>query len=103
MSPDNNRETCIDYCRQSGKLWVVDANMPPNIQATAGVHSLIPSNSPVHQVRNVTHAFAHKTKSATTVGNNIAALVLNQSLELDDFVSPTKLWDPTWNLPGQNV
>ena len=55
------------------------------------------------QVRNVTRVFVHKAYSNTTYDNDIAVMVLNQSLDFNDHVKPIQLRDPSWELPGRGI
>ena len=54
------------------------------------------------QVRGVRHFVPYKSSADGKWDHEIAIVVLNQSLELYDNVRPIDLWDPTWELPGEN-
>ena len=58
-------------------------------------------NGSTEQVRDVILIYVHQKYSDTTYDNDISVLVLSQSLEFSDYVSPIKLWDPAWKLPGK--
>ena len=80
-----------------------DVHKPPNIQVRAGLHiQKRRGRNSTEQIRNVTHVFAHKAYNGTTFNNDIAVVVLDQSLEFNDVVKPIQLRDPTWELPGAN-
>ena len=74
-----------------------------NITAIAGEHSIGSSNDN-EQVRDVIHVYKHETFNSATWDNDIAVLVLNQSLNFAPFnVKPIKLRDPSWKLPGLEI
>ena len=77
-----------------------DQNNISGIQAIAGLQSLSSRQGDARQVRNVIHAYVYKYNH-TTFENDIAILVLNQSLVLGEKVRAIRLRDPTWELPGQ--
>ena len=72
------------------------------VRVQAGVQEILTARSPpdAGQVRNVTKIFIHPAYNGATWNNDIAILVLNESLQFNDYVKPIKLRDPTWKLPG---
>ena len=79
------------------------AQLPPNILVRAGLHrQQWMYRDSAEQIRNVSHVFVHKNWNSKTWDNDIAVLVLNQSLEFNDHVRPITLRGPDWELPGAN-
>ena len=75
---------------------------PPNILAIAGDHSHSGSEKG-EQPRNVTDLILHPKWDNQTWENDIAILVLNESLKFDDKVRPILLRDSKSEpLPGTN-
>ena len=74
----------------------------PFIQIVAGEHDRMKSDGNREQVRDVTLVDTHEKYDNVTWVNDIAILVLNESLEFNDYVKPIKLREPDWNLPGLN-
>ena len=86
---------CAAHCFEKDK--------PPSIQVKAGKRriSWMPGGN-TEQVRDVTTVFVHRKYNKTTWDNDIAIVVLNQSLELNEHVQPIRLRNPSWELPGAN-
>ena len=83
------------HCFQQGKIQT------PNIQAVAGAAEARARVAvPTAQVREVTQVFQHKKFNTTTWAHDIAILVLNESLEFNDYVHQIPVQDPAWELPG---
>lgn len=75
------------------------SNKPPHIEAVAGEHDLMRSEG-MEQVRLVTRLIVHEDYNETTVDNDIAFLVLNESLQFNDrYVRPVAVWNSKWKLP----
>ena len=78
-------------------------NRPPHILVVAGEHRRNESDGHVEQVRQVTRLYVHEHYNESTWVNDIALLVLNESLTFNDYVKPIQLRDPSWELPGISV
>ena len=79
------------------------ATQPPYLVAIAGEHQQPELFKESGQILSATHVFANKEYNITTFDNDIAILVLNQSLQIYDFVSPIQLPDPKWLLTGEKM
>ena len=79
-----------------------EGNQAPKIQSVAGEHDLT-ANEGNEQVREVVHVFTHLKFNTTMWDHDIAVLVLNESLKLNDYVRAEAVREPTWELPGMTV
>ena len=70
-----------------------------SVQARAGVSNLSIQDGN-EQVRRVVHVFVHKKFKNISFENDIAVLVLSQSLEYNNNVRQIQMPEPAWKLPG---
>lgn len=74
----------------------------PYIRAVAGEYDLSASEG-TEQIRTVTAVIIHEQFNRATLDNDIALLVLNDSLTFNEkYVRPIPLWNSQWELPGKN-
>ena len=76
---------------------------PANMLAIAGKHRRLVPDPATQRIRGVAHVFVHKKYNDTNWNDDIAILVLNQSLTINDFVRLVPVRHPAWQLPGLTI
>ena len=63
-----------------------------DFRAVTGAHNLTNYNGS-EQFRSLRHVIKHENYNTTTWDNDIAILVLNESLVFDNFTKPVAIWE----------